>query len=168
MSLRTGGPVATALQPLINPNNLKIEGWFCADKFKKNTTLILQTQDVRDILPQGIVVNDYEVLSDPEELVRLKEPIEIAFDPLGKQVVTVNKKKLGKVNDYAVEMNTFYIQKLYVAQSFLKSISGGSLSVDRNQIVEITDKKIVINDPLQPLKAGEAENTPAIEAAPAT
>jgi hypothetical protein len=42
-----------------------------------------------------------------------------------------------------------YIQKLYVGQSILKSLTGGSLSVDRSQIYEITSKRVVINDLVQ-------------------
>jgi sporulation protein YlmC with PRC-barrel domain len=155
MSLRTGGVVATAIVPIINPNNLKIEGWWCEDYFNKSH-LVLVEQDVRDIIKQGIVINDHDVLTDPEELIRLKDLLKLDFQLLNKPVETVNKKKVGKVNDFAVEMTTLHVQKLYVSQSVIRSFTGGNLSVDRNQIYEITDKKIVIKDPLQPLKARAA------------
>lgn len=159
MSLRTGGQVATATAPIINPNNLKIEGWYCLDRFSKDP-LILLSQDVRDVIKQGIVVNDHEVLVDPEDLIRLRPILELQFELLGKPVFSNNKKRLGKVSDYAVEMPTLYIQKLYTAQSLVKSFTGGSLSIDRNQIIEITRAKVVVADPLQPTKA-----TPATAAA---
>ena len=155
MSLRTGGAVALALEPIINPNNLKIEGWFCQDSLSKDR-LILLSQDVRDIIQQGLVINDHDVLSDPAELVRLQSLLKLRFTLLGKPVVTVGKKRIGKVTDYAVEMETLYIQKLYAGQSVLKSFSGGSLSIDRSQIAEITNRQVVIQDPLQPLKASPA------------
>ena len=151
MSLRTGGQIATATAPIINPNNLKIEGWYCIDRFNKDP-MILLSQDTRDVIAQGIVVNDHEVLTDPSELIRLKPILELQFQLLGKPVFTTNKKRLGKVNDFAIEMPTLYIQKLYVSQSLMKSFSGGSLSVDRGQIIEITPRKVVITDPLQPTK----------------
>lgn len=155
LSLRTGGVIAYGTKPIINPNNLKVEGFYCTDKFSKDT-LILLTQDIRDTLPQGFVVNDHDVLVTPEELVRLKDLIAMRFDLMDKPVYTANKKRLGKVNDYAADTETLYIQKFYVSQSLLKSLSGGQLSVDRNQIIEITDRKIVIQDPLQPTKAAAA------------
>lgn len=151
MSLRTGGPVATVSRPVINPNNLKIEGLYCQDTFHKGT-LVLLSQDIRDIITQGIVVNDYDVLVEPKELVRLKDIMKIDFDIMGKPVVTITKEKVGKVNDYATEAETMYIQKIYVGQSLIKSFSGGQLSVDRNQIVEVTDKKIIIQELLKPEK----------------
>ncbi len=144
MSLRTGVEVTTALAPIINPNNLKIEGFFC--KTGRRKQLILVTQDIRDILPQGIVVNDEDVLTDAEELVRLQEVIGINFELIGKQAETTSGKKLGKVSDYATETGSMFIKKLYVTQPIYKNFSGGNLGIDRTQIVEITDKKIVVND----------------------
>lgn len=152
MSLRTGGQVATATTPIINPNNLKIEGWYCQDRFSKST-LILLGQDVRDIIKQGLVINDHDNLSDPDELVRLKDILDLNFELLGKPAFTDHNQRIGKVADYAVEIETLYIQKIYLSQSLVKSFSGGTLSVDRQQIVEITNRKIVILDPLKPTKA---------------
>lgn len=145
MSLRTGTQVATATAPVINPDNLKIEGFYCVDRFD-NKQLILLYQDVRDVIPQGLVVDDHDVLTEPEELVRLKDILELRFELLGKPIETVSKHKVGKVSDYAVETTTMYIQKLYATQSILKSFTGGSLSIDRTQVNEITNKRIIIND----------------------
>jgi sporulation protein YlmC with PRC-barrel domain len=145
LSLRTNSPIATITGPIINPNNLKLEGFYCQDRFDKKQ-LVLLYQDIRDMLPQGYVVNDHDVLSDPSDLVRLKDILALNFDLIGKQVVTVSKEKVGKVSDYAVEIETMYIQKVYVAQSIMKSFTGGSLSVDRSQINEITPQRVIIND----------------------
>jgi sporulation protein YlmC with PRC-barrel domain len=145
LSLRTGGPIATVTAPIINPDNLKIEGFYCDDRFNKKQ-LVLLYQDIRDILPRGFVVDDHDVLADPSELIRLQKVIELNFEILGKQVVTVDKQKVGKVSDYATETTTMYIQKIYVAQSILKSLTGGSLSIDRTQVNEITPKRIIINE----------------------
>ncbi len=153
MSLRTGARVATVASPIINPNNLKIEGFYCQD-IRTRQKLVLLTQDIRDIISQGLVVNDHDVLSEPEDLIRLRKIMEIDLQIMGMPVVTVDKHKIGKINDYATDTQTLYIQKLYVAQPLIKSLSGGQLSVDRSQIVEITNRKIVIQEPLQPTKAG--------------
>lgn len=155
MSLRTGGQVATATSPIINPNNLRIEGWYCQDGFS-NKTLVLLSQDVRDVLKQGLVIDDHDNLTEPNELIRLKDILEIDFRLLGMSVTTVNHQRMGKVTDFAVELGTFYIQKIYLTQSLMKGLSGGNLGVDRNQIIEITNRKIVIEDPLKPVKASTA------------
>lgn len=145
LSLRTGTVVATAISPIINPNNLKIEGFYCDDRFNKDR-LILLYQDIRDLISQGFVINDHDVLSDPGELVRLKDVLELKFDLIGKPVETVSKVKVGKVTDFATEVSTMYVQKLYVSQPIYKSLTGGNLGVDRTQINEITNRRIIIND----------------------
>lgn len=145
LSLRTGTIIAQISGPIINPDNLKIEGFYCIDRFDKRQ-LVLLYQDIRDILAKGYVVNDHDVLSEPDELVRLKKVMDLNFELLGKQVVTTSKQKVGKVSDYATETETMFIQKIYVAQSILKSFTGGALSIDRNQVSEITPRKVVINE----------------------
>jgi sporulation protein YlmC with PRC-barrel domain len=145
MSLRTGQPIATVTAAIFNPNNLKIEGFYCQDRFDKRE-LILLYQDIREVLPIGYVVNDFEVLVDPDELVRLKEVLELNYEIIGKPVQTISKEKVGKVSDFATETETMFVQKLYVSQSIFKSLTGGALSIDRTQINEITPKKIIINE----------------------
>ena len=69
-------------------------------------------------------------------------------------------QKIGKVSDYAVETDSMYVQKIYVSRSILRNLASGSLSIDRTQIVEIKNDRIIINDLLQgtpsPVAAGIA------------
>lgn len=153
LSLRTSNPVATITSPILNPDNLKIEGFYCQDTVDRKV-LILLYQDIRDILPQGLVVNDYDVLAVPDDLVRLKNILELNFDIIGKPVETVSKEKVGKVSDYAFESTTMFIQKLYVSQSILKSLTNGNLSIDRTAVHEITPKRIIIQDLMKTVPAG--------------
>lgn len=158
MSLRTGGKVATATHPIINPHNLKVEGWYCEDLFSKET-LILLAKDVRDFVPGGLAVNDHEVLSDPEDLLRLREVLELEFNLMGKLAVTNHKRRLGKVSDYALETTSMVIQKIYVSRPVYRSLTEGQLSIDHSQILEITDKRIVVRD--ADVKVGSRVAAPA-------
>lgn len=115
--------------------------------------MVLVDQDIRDVIPQGIVVNDADVLADPSDLVRLQKTMKLNFELIGKKVVTVDKERIGKVSDFAVETSSMFIKKIYVSQSLLKSFTGGNLGVDRTQIVEITDKKVVIRELAQKVPA---------------
>ena len=155
MSLRTGSTVASIKAPIINPSNLKVEGFYCEDRFNKKE-LVLLYQDIRDILPQGFVINDHDVLSEPDELIRLKEVMDLGFSLIGKQVVTVDKQKVGKVSDFATETTTMFVQKIYVSRSILKSLSTGTLSIDRSQINEITPSRIIINELMKQSPAAAA------------
>lgn len=154
LSLRTGGVIATTTSAIINPNNLKVEGFYCADAFDRKKTVVLLYQDIRDLIPQGFVVNDHDALVEPQELVRLKQIMDLHFELLGKHVSTASRDKLGKVVDYATDVTTMYVQKIYVAQSLLKNLAGGNLGIDRTQIIEINDRRIVVQDLARPVPAG--------------
>lgn len=163
LSLRTGSEVAVAHAPMINPDSLKVLGFYCYDKFSGDE-LVLLAQDIREHIARGFVVNDHEVLASPEDLVRLGEVMDRRFDPIGKQVVTNHKRVLGKVCDYAVDNQSLIITKLYVTPPLLKSLLGSNLSIDRRQIIEVTDKQIIVREATSEAtsKAGrEAKPAPA-------
>jgi sporulation protein YlmC with PRC-barrel domain len=145
LSLRNGGVIAQALSPVINPNNLKIEGWYAQVSGEKGRMIVLENE-VRDIIDKGIVVDDHTAITPVEDLVRLKDVVDINFEVIGKQVATESKKKIGKVQDYAVDDSSMFIKKLYINQSLLRSFNTQQLLVDRSQIVEINDRAIVISD----------------------
>lgn len=160
LSLRSGSRIGTIGRAIINPNNLKLEGWY-ADNLRDKGDYILPTLEVRDLIPKGIVVNDHTALTDPEDLVRMKETIEIDFELIGKQVVTESGRKVGKVTDYAVDDESFYIQKLYVSASLLRGLSQQQYIINRSAIQEITDRKIVVPDNTIKLQSGSTSPVPA-------
>jgi len=145
LSLRTSTQIGTVLGPIINPNNLQVEAFYCQSNFANGQHILLE-RDIRDIMAQGFVVNDQDALSEPGELVRLQDTLKINFQLLGKPVVTTTGSHVGKVIDYATDVPSMFIKKIYVSQSIFKSLSSSNLGIDRLQIVEITPRKIVIND----------------------
>lgn len=153
ISLRTGGKIATSESLIINPNNLKIEGLYCIDQFS-NARLVLLTQDIREVVGQGIIVDDQDVLVEPIELIRLQDVLEMKYELVGKPVQTTQKEKVGKVHDFAVDDQSYIVQKLYVSQSLLKSFSTSQLSIDRTEIVEVTNRRVIIKELLKPSKSG--------------
>lgn len=157
LSLRGGHVVGRTLSVIINPDSLKIEGLWCAPAEGKNQ-LVLLPLDIRDILPQGFVVNDHDALTSPEELVRLHKIMGYGYTPLGKQVIDETHTKLGKVSDYSWNTDSFYVQKIYVSQPLFKNILGGSKGIDRTQIQEVTPKKIIVDSTLDRLPAGATAN----------
>lgn len=143
ISLRSGGQIAVAVTPVINPHNLKILGWWCRGAGGQN--LVLLTEDVRETAPNGMAVNDEADLSPPEDLVRHNEILSINFELMDKLVKT-KRHKLGKVSDYSYNEGMF-VQKLYVARPLHKVFSSeDTLVIDREQIIEVTDHYILVRD----------------------
>lgn len=161
MSLRTGGEIALAVSPIINPHNLKVMGWWC--KSPGGQQEVLLAEDVREVMPNGLAVNDEGALSAPDDLVRHKEVLDINFELMDKQVKT-KRHKLGKVSDYSYNEGML-VQKLYVARPLRKVFTNeDTLLIDRTQIVEVTDHYILVRD--AEVKAG-AEEFAAAPVAPA-
>ena len=162
MSLRSGTTVAVALEPIINPHNLKIMGWWCKSG---NRQLVLLADDVRETMTDGLAINDEAALSTPEELVRHREILAIRFQLIDKLVKT-KRQKLGKVSDYSYNEGLF-VQKLYVARSLIKVFTTeDTLIVDRTQILEVTDNYILVRDADVKATAEEMGAIPAGAAIP--
>lgn len=161
VSLRLGGPIAIAESPVINPHNLKIIGWWCSIPGKKKS-LVLMADEVREIMPTGIAVNDDDALCEPEDLVRHHDILEIDFQLIDKAVRT-KRQKIGKVSDFNYN-DGLYVQKLYVSRPLIKVFtSEDTLIIDRNQILEVTDKHILVRD--TEVKATEKELSGAVKPA---
>lgn len=143
VSLRSGSQVAMAAKPVINPHNLKILGWWC--KMPSGQTRVLLAEDVRELVPDGLAINDEEDLCAPEDLVRHREILDIGFDLIDKPVRT-KRQKLGKVSDFSYNDGMF-VQKLYVARPLRKVFTtDDTLLIDRSQILEVTDHYILVRD----------------------
>jgi uncharacterized protein YrrD len=160
LSLRTGGPVGHALSPVINPNNLKIEGWY-ATAIHEREQYIVPTSEVRDIIDKGIVVDDHSALTPVDDMVRMKDIIQLGFEIIGKTVKSERKRTLGKVESYAVDETSYGIQKLYVNQSFFRNFSTQQLVIDRSQIIEINDRFVIVNDALNYARENQTLRQPA-------
>lgn len=143
LSLRSGGRIGVAMVPVINPHNLKILGWWCGGR--GNQKKVLLAEDVRDFNQNGLAVNDDDALSEPADLVRHREILDIRFE-LDEKPVKTKSQKLGKVSDYSYNEGMF-VQKLYVARPLHKVFtSEDTLIIDRQQIVEVTDHYILVRD----------------------
>jgi hypothetical protein len=143
MSLRSGSQIALAVEPVINPHNLKILGWWC--KTSGGQRQVFLAEDVREILTSGLAVNDEDAMSPPEDLVRHSEILNIKFSLIDK-IVRTKRNKLGKVNDFSYNDGMF-VQKLYVARPLHKVFAADDvLIIDRTQIIEVTDNYIMVRD----------------------
>ena len=142
-SIQAEHRVGTVTDYIVDPNKLHIVALYVQTKFAPKP-LILYTGDIKNFTRQGLVIDHNDRLMDSDNLVRLKEVIDINFSVSGKQVVTENKRKLGRVVSFAFDVDTFLIMRLNVRQSMIKNISTSELIVHRQQIVSVTDKQIIV------------------------
>jgi sporulation protein YlmC with PRC-barrel domain len=161
LSLRSGGRIGTVTGPIINPHNLHIDGFFCL-LHNAHTEQIVLDIAVRDISARGIIINDHQDVSDSEDLVRLQPVIDIRYELVGKQVIA-SKKRLGKIVDYAIDVESLFIQKFYAQPPVWQAINQHRLTFDRTTIIEITDKTVIVQGPeVKVTKTNKVTNAPLL------
>lgn len=151
-SIRSGGRIGTVIEPIINPHNLHIDGFYCEAVNSQNAQILLD-MNVRDISARGIIIDDHADLSTPDELVRLQPVIDLNFSLLEKSAL-VNKKKIGKISHFAIDTGSLFIQKFYVQPRGWQSLKTDSLTFDRLSVIEVTEKAVSFKGP--EIKDGQA------------
>ncbi len=144
MSLQTGQPIAVIERPVINAANLEVKALLCKMKRRKQGVILMR--DVRQFANDCIIVDSFDEIEEAEEIVRLQEVMKRNFNPIDKLVVSESNHRLGRVEDYTINLKTFMVQKLYVHQSLVKSILFNNLVIDRTQIIDVTDRQFTVKD----------------------
>jgi uncharacterized protein YrrD len=129
---------------IIDPRNLKIVAFF-ANSRALGENLVLHTSDIREFSPAGAIIdNNDQLMTLDDDLVRLKKVVEYDFSLIDKPVYSEDKRRLGKVTDYAIDNESFFVVKLYVSRPVVKSLGVSQLIIDRTQIVSVTDAKVIV------------------------
>lgn len=149
MSLQTGKRIGTVKELVIDMGKLEVMAFYCNVHQSHNASLLLM-RDIRQISRDALIVDSVEDLSDPTDIVRLQSTLHENYSPVGAQVVDQQGRKLGKVEDYSINIKTGLVQKLYVHQSFMRSMLFNNVLVDRTQIIEAKPRRFIVNDTTTP------------------
>lgn len=144
ISLQTGSRVAVTSGLVIDPDRLVIAAILCTPGSRQLRLLL--PQDIRQLAPQGVLVDAEEALSEPEEVVRVSPLAQRGWDPIGKKVVTELGRPVGKIENYTVAPDQFVIPKLHVRRPVWQSFTGASVIIDRTQVVDVNDSQVVVRD----------------------
>jgi len=157
MSLQTGKELARTSKAIINPHNLSVIAYKVEGHLLDHDPTYLRIADVRELGNLGLIVDSSDEFIEPDDIIVDKPIYDIGFVLEGKQVIDEHKKKVGKVVDYVVDIDSFVIQQLTVKRPLLKSLTDDELLVHRNQIVEVNDTTIVIKSAKIDAKAEAAK-----------
>ncbi|MBO4855073.1 PRC-barrel domain-containing protein [Candidatus Saccharibacteria bacterium] len=147
LSLHVGGEIARTKRAIIDPEDLKIIAYTVDGPVVHNDPEvgnILDLTDVREMSDQGLIVNSADVFTTQEDVVKLDEIMSLEFDLVGLKVVDQKGKKLGKIIDYTIDSGSFTVYQLIVQRPVMSSFLDPQLTINRSQIVEIDDFKVVI------------------------
>jgi uncharacterized protein YrrD len=167
MSIQSGTALGSTGEPILDPRKLQVVAFHVTGPRLQGPS-VLHVSDIREVGPMGFIVDNADsVMSLDDDLVRLQEVINLNFTLLGKQVVDEHKQKLGKVAEYSIENKGFFIQKIHVGQSMFKSLTNSKLIIHRTQIVELTDRVIVVRSGTVPQSQGLLQLVNPFRRAPA-
>lgn len=157
MSLQTGKELAQASEAVINPHNLTVIAYKVEGQHLDHDPSYLRIADMRELGSLGMIVDSSDEFIEPEDIISDKSIYDLGFTLEGKHVIDDRKKKIGKVTDYVVDVDSFVIQQLNVKRPLLQSFTNDELLVHRGQIVEVNDTTIII-------KSGKVKNRVKVEA----
>ncbi|MCR5700301.1 MAG: hypothetical protein K6G49_02630 [Candidatus Saccharibacteria bacterium] len=157
LSVQAGGAIASIVAPVVNPDNLKILAFKLQGPIVNAANNILDVKSVREYSPLGLVIDDNDELIGPEDVVKIKEVLDLNFDLIGLKVETKKGSKLGKIIDFSLTSEDFTIQQIIVKRPTIKSFMDPELTIHRREIVEVTDYKVIVKDEEKVIKARAAK-----------
>ncbi len=144
MSLQVGDRIAETSAPVIDPRNLAIVAYEVEGPTLDERPSFVRIADIRELSDLGMIIDSSDELVGKDDVIKLGELYRLGFTPIGKIVIDTNRKKLGKVEDYTVDTDSFYIQQLSVRGGLFASLSTTGHVIHRTQITEINDTQIVV------------------------
>jgi uncharacterized protein YrrD len=152
MGLQTGSKLAATKMPVIDPSNLKIIAYEVEGPLLSEDPCFLRIADVREISNIGMIIDSSDEFIGIDDVIKVKEIYNLNFGLIGLNVIDQKNKKLGKVESYNIDSDSFIIQQLNITQGFIKSLSEAGLLIHRSQIVEINDHAIIVKSAAKKLE----------------
>lgn len=153
ISLQVEAEIARTTEPIVDPRQLVVVGFFVTTQ-KHEPRQVIHTADIREVSHIGLIVNSFEAIMPLDDLVRLQKILDFEFELLNTPVFDEDGNKYGRVCDYSVDPDSFYVQQLFTQRSFIKSLTSLSQIIHRSQIVSITNEKIIIKSPTVDVEDG--------------
>ena len=145
MSLQTGGELARTRLPIIDPATLTIVAYSLNGPLLQGKDMLLRIVDSRELSDIGLIVDSIDEFVAPDDVIKLKELMDLRFNLDGMKVTDEKQRTLGKVVDYNVDTTTFTVVQLTVRRPLMQRFNDTELLVHRSQIIEINNTSIVIH-----------------------
>jgi len=149
MSLQTGGRLGQTLKPIIDPANLKILAFEVDGPLLSERPALLRVADIREMGKVGMIIDSNDEIIGVNDVIKIEQLYKLNFPLLNMNVVDDRRHRLGKVEDYTVDTDSFVIQQFNVKRGFFKGITDTGILISRTQIIEINDNEIVVRSPTQ-------------------
>ena len=147
MSLQTGRQLAVIGEPIINPHDLSIMAFYVSGSTVDFNPAVLFVSDIREIGHLGIIVDSSDNITSPEGMVRLEEIIGYGFRIFGLKAIDDHKHKLGVVENFTFDPNSFHVEQILVKPGFGRRLSVMNLTISRQQVIEVSNQRLLVKAP---------------------
>lgn len=147
MSLQTGGRLGHTQKPIIDPSNLKITAFEVEGPLLSERPALLRVADIREMGRVGMIIDSNDEIIGVHDVIKIEQLYNLGFPLVNMPVIDDHKHRLGKVEDYTVDTDSFVIQQLTVKRGFFKGLTDTGLLIGRAQIIEINDNEIIVKSP---------------------
>lgn len=155
MSLQVGTKVAETIHPIIDPRTLSIVAYEVDGPLLNQRPSFIRIADIRELSDLGMIIDSSDELVSKDDVIKLKELVDLGFTLTGMRVEDTRGKKLGKVEDYIIDTDSFVIQQLSVKSGVISSFTNTGHIIHRSQIVEINNTTIIVKSADKKLTALE-------------
>lgn len=130
---------------LINHEDGKLVGLFTRSPLDKKEKFI-QSTEIKGVGDDFVLIDSVTTPSDPAEIIKLRELLEVHPLILGETVKTESGRRVGRVKDAAISLRSLRIEKLYInSWGSLKALTKEIILPAKN-IVRIEKKVIFVTD----------------------
>ena len=143
LSLHTASRIAEVKDLVIDPNFLKVVA-FEISAVSSKQRLFLEASSVREFSKMGMIVDSDEEFVEKDDVIKLKETIELGFSLDNMKVVSKKKAMLGRIEDFIINTEDFQIMQLIVKRPIYKALIDPELVIGRSDIHEINDSEIIV------------------------
>ena len=143
LSLHTASSIAEVKGLVIDPNFLKVVA-FEISAASSRQSLFLEASSVREFSKMGMIVDSDEEFVEKDDVIKLKETIDLGFSLDNMKVISKKKAMLGRIEDFIINTEDFQIMQLIVKRPIYKALIDPELVIGRSDIHEINDSEIIV------------------------
>ena len=144
LSLHTASRIAEVKGLVIDPTNFLKVVAFEISAVSSKQRLFLEASSVREFSKMGMIVDSDEEFVEKDDVIKLKETIDLGFSLNNMKVVSKKKAMLGRIEDFIINTEDFQIMQLIVKRPIYKALIDPELVIGRSDIHEINDSEIII------------------------
>ncbi len=143
LSLHTASRIAEVKGLVIDPNFLKVVA-FEISAVSSKQSLFLEASSVREFSKMGMIVDSDEEFVEKDDVIKLKETIDLGFSLDNMKVISKKKAMLGRIEDFIINTEDFQIMQLIVKRPIYKALIDPELVIGRSDIHEINDSEVIV------------------------